>query len=123
MRVVPLLTLVSCLLLGACGPPNPGDSCKNDLELTCFGYYSALECRGGTWTKIPCFGFYGCSKFTGRTLCDISGNRVGELCPSYLTGPVGCAGDGLVVCMDGMLVQMTCTNGCVVGSNGQFGCR
>jgi len=111
MRVVCLLSVVSCLALAACGPPSPGDSCKNDLELTCFSSFSALECRAGKWTKIPCLGQGGCFRTSGSALCDISFNHVGDLCPRILTGYGYCSAfDKVVACTDGVLQELSCPN-------------
>ncbi len=114
MRVASLIFLMSTLFLAACGPPNPGDSCKNDLELTCFGTYSVLECRGGIWAKIPCFGAYGCLRLSGSAFCDYVGGRPGDLCPMNLSGVFAFCYDvnSMLQCQGGVLVQVACTGCC-----------
>lgn len=111
MRLL-LAISICCALLMACGPPTPGDKCKNDLETTCYGRFSALECREGIWTKLPCFGGYGCFPVSGGAFCDITGDRPGDLCPRNLSGRAFCdqSFTQILQCQDGVLVSVPCNN-------------
>jgi len=123
MRSVILVSLLG-LFLG-CGGPKAGDTCSQ-AGLLCEDTDSALECRLGRWTSLPCRGPKGCydagDKLTG---CDLEGNLEGDYCASAAEGTGLCspAGDALLQCRSGVYVKVSSCTSCTATSAATLSCQ
>jgi len=128
----PLLLLASLPLASACSGPRAGDSC-NQSGFLCLDEATALECRAGTWTALPCRGPGGCSRQTREDpetqqpvdviTCDMTANQEGDACASSAEGKGFCAEGGKAVyeCRRGTIVRtLTCTTCETVTRNGEL---
>lgn len=115
-----LLTLMFGL---GCGPA-VGGTCRNTGQALCFDGATAMECRFGVWTLLPCRGSNGCRELTNSITCDMSANRENDNCAVAAEGTGLCAADGKAVlqCRDGALRAITTCATCAV-ENGTVRCR
>lgn len=117
MRLSIQLALVSVLSLFsfACGTPTAGDTC-NASGFLCESAASALECRVGVWTSLPCKGPTGCRREGDLVKCDMTGNAEGDACASSAENKGLCTADGLAVlqCRGGTLKQTNTCRTCTV---------
>ncbi|HZN91594.1 MAG TPA: hypothetical protein VFB81_02785 [Myxococcales bacterium] len=119
-----LATAVGLVVLAflGCGGAKEGGPCSGEVY-HCESGSSVLECRDGHWLALPCTGPQGCvSGITGIT-CDISGNQVGEGCPTAMEGTGFCRGTAplsLFACRDQQLVKLQDCSSCVVSTNSIF---
>ncbi len=112
-----LVALFGAFLVSGCGGAQPGDSCDTNGFL-CNDEQSALECRAGTWTRIPCRGPRGCV-VADDVICDMSRNLENDPCPATLPDLEGdgiCTADGkaLLTCRQGTMVKTNTCSSCVV---------
>ena len=87
MRLQIQLALVAVLSVFSfgCGAPVNGDTC-NATGFLCESAASALECRVGKWTSLPCKGPNGCKREADIVKCDMTGNAEGDACASSAEG-------------------------------------
>lgn len=119
-RVLFVLVAVSSLL-AACGSPSAGDGC-DQAGFLCADATAALECKGGTWTLLPCKGADGCKREGDIVKCDMRGNVAGDECASTAEGKGMCSSTGksTLECRQGKLVETnTCSTCTVVGDQVQ----
>lgn len=104
------VVLLTSVIVFACGGTNPGDSC-NTTGYLCDSKTTALECRLGTWTELPCRGPAGCTDSGGKVDCDMSLNQAGDACAASTEGKGLCEASGTATleCRQGTLVK---TNDC-----------
>lgn len=109
-------------LLSACGNPKAGDSCT-EAGFLCESASSALECKVGKWTSLPCRGPDGCARTGDTVSCDMRGNREGDLCASSAEGKGLCTEDnlGTLECRQGVLLKTNTCRTCAV-ANGLVTC-
>lgn len=104
--------LGACAALLGCGP-SLGADCTG-RQFSCGTEASALECRDGTWTELPCRGEAGCQVVEGRVRCDMTLNQPGDLCPVAAEGQATCKTpelNAVLECRSGVLVQTrTCSD-------------
>lgn len=122
-RLTLLVPFASALLAFSCGNPNPGDKCDKTGFL-CVDGSSAMECRGGVWSILPCRGATGCTRTNDLIRCDMSGNIAGDACASTAEGKGLCSSDGksTLECREGKLVQTNTCSSCAV-SGDQIVCQ
>ncbi len=111
MRLLSALVSFAALsLLTACGTPMAGEQC-NVSGFLCESAASALECKVGVWTSLPCKGTNGCKREGDVVKCDMTGNAEGDACASSAEGKGLCTTDkqGTLECRDGSLKK---TNSC-----------
>lgn len=117
MRSLLLVTVSVALMTAACGGAKAGEDC-NQTGFLCADATSALECRVGKWTTLPCRGPSGCQR-TGDTIkCDMSNNNENDACASTAEGKGLCTQNGTATleCRQGVLVKTnTCTSCTVSG--------
>lgn len=121
LRLLPAVVLASATFLLACGGPSAGDGCSKTGFL-CQDVSTALECRAGKWTALPCRGPQGCTKDGDAVKCDMSGDQAGDYCASTAEGKGLCTvqGTATLECRQGTLVQTnTCTSCTVSGDQVQ----
>ncbi len=112
--------LVAALLAAAagaaCGPAKAGDPCRSGFE--CADARTALECRTGTWTALPCRGDGGCAQSASAVSCDMSANLAGDACPldKENDGLCGPGGLSMLQCRAGTLVTTSACRICAVAS-------
>lgn len=109
----PLLWLLSLSGLVACGAPAAGDDCSTQAYF-CGDPSTALECRDGTWTALPCRGPGGCADSAGAITCDVSAAVAGDACAASSDGRGVCAqgGTALLECRQGAFVQTASCSRC-----------
>ncbi len=84
------------LLLLACSAPptvvTVGSACRYDADLTCeTGSPRLLECRAQKWAlSADCRGPGGCVSDAMQTVCDTSGDTVGDHCSASSEGKARC---------------------------------
>jgi hypothetical protein len=112
------LVLVSALFLAACGTAAEGGTCDSNGFL-CLDATAALECRLGTWKKLPCRGSNGCKREADVIRCDMTGNLENDACASTAEGRGICTGDGLgtLECRSGTLVKTNTCRSCSVSGD------
>lgn len=88
-----LVAVLSLFTVG-CGTPVAGESC-NVTGFLCESAASALECKLGKWTSLPCKGTNGCKREGDVVKCDMTGNAEGDACASSAVGKGLCTADGL----------------------------
>lgn len=106
------VVLLTSVFVFACGGTKPGDSC-NTTGYLCDSETTALECRLGKWTELPCRGPEGCKDSGGKVDCDMSLNQAGDACGASTEGKGFCeqGGTGTLECRQGTLVKTnTCTS-------------
>jgi len=117
MRLQIQLALVAALTVftTACGSPVAGETC-NVTGFLCESAASALECRVGKWTSLPCKGTNGCKREGDIVKCDMTGNAEGDACASSAEGKGLCTSDGqgTLECRDGKLVKTNTCRTCSV---------
>jgi len=109
--------LLATVLLTACGTPQAGEECDSSGFL-CENRTSALECRVGTWTSLPCRGPAGCELEGDTVTCDMTLNQEGDACAASAEGKGLCTstGDGTLECRQGKFVRTNnCSSCSVVG--------
>ena len=117
------LPLVAATLLAACGSVVEGGTCDT-AGFWCADATSALECRLGTWTKLPCRGPNGCKRDQDLIRCDMTNNLENDNCASSAEGRGLCTADGLgtLECRSGKLVKTNTCRSCTV-TNEQVVCQ
>ncbi|MFT3709296.1 MAG: hypothetical protein QM817_16780 [Archangium sp.] len=117
---LPLLALFAAFasFLTACGSPMAGTTC-NTTGFLCESAASALECRVGTWTSLPCKGPNGCKREGDVVKCDMTGNAENDNCASSAEGKGLCTSDGqgTLECRDGKLVKTNTCRTCMVSGD------
>lgn len=120
MRLQTRASLVAFLSLFSfgCGSPASGDSC-NATGFLCESIASALECRLGVWTSLPCKGGNGCKREGDIVKCDMTGNAENDACASSAEGKGLCTADGqgTLECRDGKLVKTNTCRSCSVSGD------
>lgn len=119
MRSLRLVLFVSLSLLSvACGSPKAGDKCDTTGFL-CESAATALECKVGAWTSLPCKGTNGCKREGDVVKCDMSGNDENDACASTAEGKGLCTKDGLgtLECRDGKLIKTNTCRTCTVSGD------
>lgn len=106
------------LFASACGTPKAGDTCDT-AGFLCESAASALECRLGTWTSLPCKGPNGCLRDGDLVKCDMTGNAENDACASSAEDKGLCTKDGLgtLECSDGKLVKTNTCRTCTVSGD------
>ena len=109
-----LLSVVSVFTV-ACGTPVAGEKCEATGFL-CESAASAMECRVGVWTSLPCKGVNGCKREGDLVKCDMTGNAEGDACASSAEGKGLCTSDGqgTLECRDGKLLKTNTCRTCSV---------
>lgn len=109
-------------LFSACGNPKAGEKC-NEAGFLCESAASALECKLGTWTSLPCRGADGCSRTGDTVSCDMRGNVENDACASSAEGKGLCTvdGQGTLECRQGKLIKTNTCRTCSV-ANGLVTC-
>jgi len=117
------LCLSIALGLAACGAPMAGDGCNSQGYL-CQDASTALECREGVWTGLPCRGPEGCAHLSIGVTCDTSASMEGDACAASAEARGICTQDGsaLLECRRGTFVKTRSCRSCVEES-GQLVCR
>lgn len=117
------LLSTAAMLLVACGGAKAGDSCDKTGFL-CQDTTTALECRVGKWTALPCRGTGGCTKAGDTIKCDMSANNAGDACASTAEGKGICttSGTATLECRQGTLVQTNVCSTCTT-SGDQIYCQ
>jgi hypothetical protein len=114
MKKLALLAL-SSLMFVACGPPKAGDKC-NTTGFLCQDTTTAMECKVGLWSALPCKGVGGCKREAEIIKCDMAGNDENDACSSTAEGKGLCTKDGLgtLECRDGKLLKTNTCRSCTV---------
>lgn len=109
-------------LLSACGNPRAGEKCT-EAGFLCESASSALECKVGVWTALPCRGPDGCARTGDTVSCDMRGNVENDLCASSAEGKGLCTADnqGTLECRQGVLLKTNTCRTCTV-ANGLVTC-
>jgi hypothetical protein len=110
-----LLLAVTLGFLGleGCGA-REGGACSGAVY-HCAAQGEILECRDGTWVGIPCKGPDGCRGIPGGLACDVSGNELGEGCPTAMEGTGFCRGtspQSLFTCRDQQITKLQDCRSC-----------
>lgn len=120
MRLSIQLALVASLSIFSfsCGTPAAGESCTSTGFL-CESAASALECKVGKWTSLPCKGTNGCKREGEVVKCDMTGNAENDACASSAEGKGLCTSDnlGTLECRDGKLVKTNTCRSCTVNGD------
>ena len=118
-RIAPALLI---LAVAGCGGISEGQDCDTG-GYACEDGSSALECREGTWTRLPCRGPSGCSEDGSAVTCDTSAALEGDACGLSAAGRGLCAegGTALLECRKGFFVKTASCSSCSVQS-GQVIC-
>ncbi len=119
-----LALVAPALILPGCSSAAEGTTCENPTVFDCRDDTSALECKAGLWTAVPCKGPKGCASSGGDVLCDLSGNAAGDACPAVHEGKGQCAPDGRATleCRGGTFQQTNTCGSCSVQQQ-QVVCR
>ena len=109
---------VSALFVSACGSAAEGGTCDSNGFL-CLDATAALECRLGTWKKLPCRGPSGCKREADVIRCDMTSNLESDACESTAEGRGICTADGLgtLECRSGVLVKTNTCRSCSVSGD------
>lgn len=106
-------------------PPAPGGMCDAGKR-ACADAQTALLCVNGVWQKDTCRGPKGCYLDKGLATCDLTGNAVGDPCPTSMDGWSGCKSDGTtrIVCKAGKYQYEQCKGkeGCTLTQVGVTTC-
>lgn len=123
MRPLLLVSIVAALVTTACGGAQAGESC-DQTGFLCADATSALECRVGKWTTLPCRGPAGCARSGDIIRCDMSGNNENDACASTAEGKGLCTANGTATleCRQGTLVKTNTCTSCTV-SGDQVACK
>ncbi len=102
----------------ACGTPAAGETC-NTTGFLCESGTSALECKLGTWTSLPCKGTNGCKREGDVVKCDMTGNAENDACASSAEGKGLCTLDltATLECRDGKLIKTNTCRTCSVSGD------
>lgn len=121
LRVSPVAGAFATLVaIAACtGKPSAGDKCKNPGRYVCSDKDTALYCKDGVFTAIPCRGPRGCVGGAESPKCDYDFASEGDACMSPANENYACSLDRAVglVCKDGKFVRWRACKGphsCVV---------
>lgn len=112
------LVAVFSVFTFSCGTPVAGDTC-NVTGFLCESAASALECKLGKWTSLPCKGPNGCKREGDVVKCDMTGNAENDACASSAEGKGLCTSDGqgTLECREGKLVKTNTCRSCTVAND------
>lgn len=105
--------------LGAAGcKPKPGDRCQKGTA-ACLDERTQLACQGGSYIAVPCKGVKGCYPSGNLSVCDVSGNAIGDVCSTDEEAKGTCAADAksMLECRGGKYDALPCRGpkGCQLG--------
>jgi hypothetical protein len=108
------VTLAALAFLAGCGA-HEGGACSGAVY-QCESQNTILECRDGRWISIPCLGPDGCRSVQGGLACDVTGNQLGDGCPTALEGTGFCRGtspQSMLTCRNQQVVKLQDCSSCV----------